>query len=331
MATQERAHHNHINGPVKSIVILARECFGDVIMLTPLIAALKKRDPETKIYIVAVTRIVYNFFQSDKNIEATYHAKRDLFRYFFKFFPKKYDVLFNSKDHRSTSFLLQSRLIRARYKVGFTGNGNEALFDHLLELPAGTHESQRNLALLRTITGEIPETPKPYIPEMPVSEEIRKLLEQLQENQYIGINISAGTPGGHRTVEQWSDLISSFSDERFVIFSAPSDIEEKRQIEAPHPNVLATPATKNLYEVWKILDKLKLLITPDTSLVHVAACSDKPVVALYRFSPNDSRLFAPLSTLHEVITSPTQEVMDIKNEKITMELQRMLEKLFISP
>ncbi|MGC8773866.1 MAG: glycosyltransferase family 9 protein [Chlorobaculum sp.] len=311
----------------ESVVILARECFGDVIMLTPLIAALKKKHPGTKIYIVAFTKIVYDFFREDRNISGTYLTKRALGAYFFKFLPKQYDVLFNSKDHKSTSFLLQSRLIRARYKVGFRNNGNEALFDFLLELPKGTHESQRNLALLQALDGQLPEMPRPYIPEMPVAEAINKLLEQLPENSFIGINISAGTPGGHRTIEQWADLIRNFPNERFVIFSAPGDLEVKRQIEAPHQNVLPSPATKNLYEVWKIVDKLKLLVTPDTSLVHVAACSDKPVVALYRYNPDDRKLFAPLSTLQEVVTSSTQEVMDISNQMLCDAVRNMLKKL----
>lgn len=324
MSNRHNAQQKPFSGPLRSVVILARECFGDVIMLTPLIAALKKQHPETKIYIVAFTRIAYSFFSTDKNVEAVYHAKRDLGRYLFRFLPKKYDILFNSKDHHSTSFNLHSRLIRARFRVGFRGNGNEALFDHLLGLPAGAHESRRNLALFQAIDGATPEMPRPYIPEMPVSDEVRELLRQLPKDEYVGINISAGTPGGHRTVEQWSELIRSFPDERFIVFSAPGDLEEKRRIEAPNPNVLATPPTKNLYEVWKILDRLKLLVTPDTSLVHVAACSDKPVVALYRHNPNDSMAFAPLSTRREVLTSPTQEVMDIENGTVRDALERML-------
>jgi len=173
----------------------------------------------------------------------------------------------------------------------------------------------------------MPETPPPYIPEMLVSDEVRELLEKLPQDKFVGINISAGTPGGHRTVEQWSELIGSFPGERFVVFSAPGDLEEKRRIEAPHQNVLATPPTRNLHEVWKILDRLKLLVTPDTSLVHVAACSDKPVVALYRHNPNDSRAFAPLSTHQEVLTSPSQEVMDIENTTVTDATRRLLTSL----
>ncbi|NTV02701.1 MAG: glycosyltransferase family 9 protein [Chlorobiaceae bacterium] len=314
------------NGPLRSVVILARECFGDAIMLTPLIAALKKRHPETSIYVVAFRQIIFDFFSSDRNVTAVYHAKRDLKRYFLEFWPKRHDVLFNSKDHKSTSFLMQSRLVRARYRVGYRNNGNEQLFDHLLDMPAGTHESQRNLALLQEIDGRMPETPRPYIPEMPVSQAVGDLLGKMPRDSYVGINISVGTPGGHRTFEQWSDLIRNFPGERFVIFSSPGDIEAKRKLEAPHPNVLATPSTRNLYEVWKIVDRLKLLVTPDTSLVHVAACSDKPLVALYRFNPSDSRLFAPLSTLQEVLVSPTEDVVDIDNAVAAYAVRSMLER-----
>jgi ADP-heptose:LPS heptosyltransferase len=306
------------------VVILARECFGDAIMLTPLIAALKQRHPEVSIHVIAFRQIIFDFFSHDANVTAVYHAKRDLKRYYLEFWPVKYDVLFNSKDHRSTSFLLQSRLIRARFKVGYRNNGNEKLFDYLLDLPAGTHESQRNLALVKSIDGDMPEPVRPYIPEMPVSKEVAELLGSMPQDACVGINISAGTPGGHRTFEQWSDLIRNFPDERFVIFSSPGDLEAKRRLEAPHPNVIPTPSTRNLYEVWKIVDRLRLLITPDTSLVHVAACSDRPLVALYRFNPADSRLFAPLSTRQEVIVSPTPDVVDIENSIVNDALSRML-------
>ena len=315
------------SGPVNSVVILARECYGDAIMLTPLVAALRNKYPGVKIYIIAFTRIIFDFFSADANVTAVYHAKRDLKRYLFRFWPKKYDALFNSKDHRSTHFLLQSRLIRARFKVGFRNNGNEKLFDHLLDLPAGTHESQRNLALIKAIDGVMPPTVRPYIPEMPVSKEITGLLEALPQESYIGINISVGTPGGHRTFEQWSELIRSFPEQQFVIFSAPGDLGEKQRLEEPHANVHPSPSTRNLYEVWQIVRRLRLLVTPDTSLVHIAACSDTPLIALYRHNPADSRMFAPLSTMQEVIVSPTPDVIDIENTAVTEALRRMLVRL----
>jgi heptosyltransferase III len=310
--------------PLNSVVILARECYGDAIMLTPLIGTLRKTYPDLEIYVITFTRIIFNFFSADTNVTAVYHAKRDLKRYFFGFLPKRYDLLFNPKDHPSTSFNLQARIIRARYKVGLRNNGHEERYDYILELDTNTHESMRNLSLMQALDG-IPDLPcRPYVPQMPVSPEIGQFLEALPDKSIIGINISTGTPGGHRTFEQWSELVRSFPGERFLIFSAPGDLEEKRRIEKPHGNVIPSPSTKNLYEVWKIVDKLKLLVTPDTSLVHIAACSDIPLVAMYRHNPADSKAFAPLSTLQEVIVSPTPDVVDIGNTAVTEALRRML-------
>ncbi|WP_260472442.1 glycosyltransferase family 9 protein [Chlorobium phaeovibrioides] len=310
-----------------SIVILARECYGDAIMQTPLIATLRQTYPASAIYIVAFTRIICDFFSADSNVTATYHAKRDLHRYFFKFLLKKYDILFNPKDHPSTTFNLNARLIRARFKVGLRNNGNEELYDYLLDIPKSTHESIRNLSLMQAL-GHHEITPcRPYIPTMPVSDEINAFLAELPDREYIGINISTGTPGGHRTIEQWSDLIKSFPGERFVIFSAPGDLNEKRLIEQPHKNVVPSPATKNLYEVSAVVRKLRLLVTPDTSLVHIAACSDTLLVAMYRHNPGDSQAYAPLSTLQEVIVSPTPEVVDIDTTSARTAVQRLLEKL----
>ena len=91
----------------QSIVILARECYGDCIMLTPLIGTLRREYPDLSIYIIAFSRIIFNFFSADTNVTAVYHAKRDLKRYIKEILTKKFDILFNPKDHPSTHFLIQ--------------------------------------------------------------------------------------------------------------------------------------------------------------------------------------------------------------------------------
>lgn len=311
----------------ESIVLLARERYGDAILMTPLIKNLRMAYPGVSIYIVAFTRIIFDFFSRDANVTAVYHAKRNLTKYFSEVLTKKFDLLFNPKNHPSTNFYLQSRFIRARYKVGHRNTNHDELYDFLIDLAPGTHESSRSLSLL-DVLGKTPAAVcRPYIPEMPVSDDTRLFLDTLRSGIYTGINISAGKPGGHRTIEQWSDLVGNYPAERFIIFSSPADTGEKKTIEKLHENVLSSPVTKNLYEVWKIVDRLKLLVTPDTSLVHVASCSDTPVLALYRQNPADSIEFSPLSSLHEIIVSSTPDVADIENRMVTEAAARILERV----
>jgi len=87
---------------------------------------------------------------------------------------------------------------------------------------------------------------RPYLPPMPVCTETASFLKTLQPGTSIGINISAGHIGGHRTLEQWSQLIKSFTDETFIILSAPKELEEKRKLEQPQQRPAITLNTKHL-------------------------------------------------------------------------------------
>lgn len=314
------------DGQLKSIVILARECYGDAIMQTPLIATLRKTYPEISISIVAFTRIIFDFFSADTNVTAVYHAKRDLKSYFFELLPKKFDVLFNPKNHPSTNFYIQSLIIRAKFKVGHRNTNHDSIYDYLIDLKPGTHESTKNLALMDAIDNTLQQPCQPYIPQMPVSSEIDYFLETLPSASYTGINISAGHITRQRTIDQWSELILSFPDETFIILSSPGDCEKKKVLEQ-HSNTHRSPSTRNIFEVGEIVKKLKLLITPDTSLVHIASCYDTPIIAFYSNILVNRIQFAPLSTRQMVIVSKTMDIIDIENEIVTSALRNMLKKL----
>ncbi len=311
----------------ESIAILARERYGDVILMTPLIKTLRQEYPQLSIYIIAFNQIIFDFFSTDVNIKAVFHVKRNIAKYLAGILPKKFDILFNPKNHHSTSFYLQSRFIRAKYKVGHRNTNHDEIYDYLIDLAPGTHESSRNLSLLEALGKTKIQPCRPYIPEMPVSDDMSSFLDTVLSGRFTGINISAGAAGGHRSIEQWSEFVRNFPEERFIIFSSKADTGEKRTLEKLHENILPSPATNNLHEVWKVVEKLKLLVTPDTSLVHVASCSDTPVIALYRHNPADSIEFSPLSSLQEVIVSSTQDVADIENGKVAAAAARMLERL----
>jgi heptosyltransferase-3 len=314
--------------PLKSIVILAKERYGDSIMLTPLIGALRREHPELSISIITFTQIVFNFFSADPNITAVYYTKKNLTRYYKGILSKKFDLLFNPKDHPSTNFLIHSMLIRAQQKIGHFNSFHEGLYDHLIDLPRHTHESEKNLSLLKLIGADTAHRQnKPYLPPLPISENISTFLKTLEPGKCIGINISAGHDGGHRSIHQWSELISNFPNDTFIIFSAPDELEEKRELEHLHTNVRRSPSTRNLNEVGEIVKNLKILISPDTALIHVASCFDTPLIGLYRKSLVDHNQFGPLSELQEVIVSSTPDVIDIESDSIAASLRKMMQLL----
>ena len=60
---------------IKSIIILAPELYGDIILLTPLLKNLRTVCPSAEIIVAGVTDII-KILESDKNINRVYNIKK---------------------------------------------------------------------------------------------------------------------------------------------------------------------------------------------------------------------------------------------------------------
>ena len=52
---------------------------------------------------------------------------------------------------------------------------------------------------------------------------------------------------------------------------------------------------------------LNIIITPDTSIVHIASTFDKPIVSIHENNMESYQLFSPISSLHRTIFSPLKK------------------------
>jgi ADP-heptose:LPS heptosyltransferase len=222
--------------------------------------------------------------------------------------------------------MLQSVLIRARFKVGHRNPFHEGLYDLLLDMEFHTHMAAKNCALLPIlgITAGIEEC-RPAMPQMPVSDELKTFLKKIEKHVTIGINISAGESNRLWTEAKWQMLLGQFPGERFVVLSSPEDADAKRRIEERCKNVIASPPTKNLYEASRIVTRFLLLITPDTSMVHVASSTGTPVAGLYREAPQDISRFGPYAIPFEIVISPTGEVSGIEPDEVAKAMRRLMD------
>lgn len=298
--------------PLQSIAILAQEKYGDAILLTPLLRQLRIHFPKTEIHVITFSRATHDFFRSDPNIDALHFAKNNALTYYRRILSQRFDLLFNTKDHPSTSFLLQSLIIRARRKAGIDSPHHRGIYDYLVDLDFHTQVALKNCGLL-SILGKPaePERCRPYIPPMPVSSIVTDFIETIKERSIIGINISAGQPNRYWTEKNWKVLVDAFPDKRFLVLATPQDLNKKIQLEESCPNVVPSPQTRNLYEASLITEKTAILITPDTAMVHVASCSGTPVLGLYGKAPQDQSRFKPFMVQNRLVISETCEVKDI--------------------
>lgn len=312
-------------GPIGSIAILAQEKYGDAILLTPLLKNLKTAFPHTEIHLITFSKAVTGFFSTDPNVTEVHYAKGITGRHIKLLFGIKFDLLFNTKDHPSTTFLIHSILVRTRVKAGIDNEFHRGLYDYLVTIDFHSPIALKNCGLMTILGRPVPERAcRPYLPPRPVSAETSEFLETSDLSQAFGINISAGWPTRYWTTKNWKELIGAFPARQFVILSAPEDTETKKTLEASCPTVIASPPTASLYEAGLIVEQLRLLITPDTSMVHIASCFDTPVVGLYGAAQQDQSRFRPFLVDYRMVSSPTPVVRDIDPKQVIEAARQMV-------
>jgi ADP-heptose:LPS heptosyltransferase len=322
--TPARSGVAEFSGPLDSIAILAQEKLGDCVLLTPLIRKLRQAYPALEIHIIAFSRASAEFFMNDTAITAVHLAKKQPVRYFREVLSRKFDLLFNTKDHPSTHFLLQSVLIPARFRVAHRNPFHESIYDRLIDMEFHTHMALKNCALLSMLgISANTEQCRPSLPPMPIPDALEAFLGEIDNAAPVGINISAGEPNRLWTEEKWKQLIGRFPDKRFLVLSGPEKTEEKQRLEQSCKNVIASPPTRNLYEASCIVARLRLLVTPDTSMVHVASSTGTPVAGLYREAPQDISRFGPYAIPYVTVISPTGDVSGIEADEVATAVQRL--------
>jgi len=310
-------------GSLDSIAILAQEKMGDAILLTPLFRNVRRAYPAVKIHVIAMSPI-YPFFESDPHVDVVYRVKQNWIAYLSRIRNERFDVLFSTKDHPSFSFLLQSRLIKARFRVGIYHPYHEGFFHHLIERDFHQHIVEKNCALLDFLN--IPYTRedcRPYLPEEKISDAVKTFVSLTKHRKCIGINLSAGESNREWPLKKWKAFLAKVK-RPMVVFATADRIADKRILEKSFDHVISSPQTRSIREAGEMIRCLGVLVSPDTSLIHVASCTRTRVVGLYKADRDHVRRFYPYMIPNRMIISKTNRVEDIPVESVVGAVEELL-------
>lgn len=286
------------------ICILQLGTYGDMILATPIISAIKNHIPEAKINFIAGHRnhliIKHNPYVSKILIWSK--LPHLLLRNIFYLRTRKFNVFVNPKDHFSREGSIISRIVRADTKVGL--NRNKKIFD--IEIPdeklnSELHFTQRIFRAFEFlgIKLEDDEIPKPQLfYSRDNNDYFANFLKEnnLKPFDYIVFNISASQP-----LKTFSDkaLNEIFSQIEFNFPLALTfdykDTERALNLRGKfvHPYLYFS---RNILDVFPLIENSRAVITPDTSIVHIATAYSKKTLAFYsgldeffyKFHPNNN-------------------------------------------
>ncbi|MFI5234234.1 MAG: glycosyltransferase family 9 protein, partial [Gemmatimonadales bacterium] len=245
---------------------------------------------------------------------------------------RTFDAWLDPKEHFSRNHATLARIAKARIKVGFNRRPGGP-FDRAVVAPVDptTHFTKMMLAPL-DLLGIPWESPPPLSLGLP-AESVARADRMLQRRALLEVlvNISAGMPARYWQEGKWGDLLSRVAGirpARFWLSSSPEDAVLADRIVA----VAGTQGAEisrlppgSLLDVAAVVQRVDVVISMDTSIVHLASVYDRPIVGLYTTpEPNFSR-FRPLSRVQEVIQG--ERIGDIPVHSVAIAYERLLARL----
>ncbi|MBN4076550.1 glycosyltransferase family 9 protein [Gemmatimonas aurantiaca] len=283
---------------VKRVLLLRYDKLGDIVVSLPMIEALRDSYPEIEIDVLASPRNE-RIIRDDPRISNLYLFTKNVFKDFvtiLRMRKRKYDVVISMISLSSATSLHLSQLIgKGSIRIGL-GQANHSKFYHYylpIDHSLKEHmlvQTLRTLAPFGIDTNSVSLFASIHIScenERFADETLAEWRAQVESGrECIGVNISAGMSNRIWAEDHYAELISSLSKEYptklLAIFFAPSDREKAIRIQrrsGGHAALL--PPGLDIMKVAALTKRLVLLITPDTSMTHIARSFQVPVIGLY--------------------------------------------------
>lgn len=323
-----------LNNP-KTILVVQIGKVGDMILTTPLFHELKKLFPASKIKVLSSNinkDIAVNSKSADEVLVYNGNFLKDL-----SLLSKigKPDLWIDTKDNYSRTSELLVKIFKPVYSMGY--NFNKKIFDidltEFKKFSRDNHAISINLAPInyfekKPIAGSL--KPSFQIPEK-LGEEFRTYFAQ-KNGLKILINISAGNKSRNIPKETWLDILKKIqknTTSHITLMGLERDIESITYLLNNLPSGKTNYiSTKNIIEAAAIVEQNNVVITPDTSIVHICSAFNIPVLAIYPDVKWNTEKFAPLSDNFEIVISKSSEsITEISEDDVVKGFFKLSDRL----
>jgi ADP-heptose:LPS heptosyltransferase len=165
-------------------------------------------------------------------------------------------------------------------------------------------------------------TPEEVVPSMELgtaeTEEVRRSMQSLRGEGYscVAVNLSAGDPSRYWPGDRWQALLRHVAADRprtgFLLLTAQGDEHLADEVRAGLPSLrFIQPAGRSFHHFAAGIALSDLVISPDTSAVHIASAFGRPILGLYPAEEWNFRSWQPVGTRFEIARPKEGVVRDI--------------------
>jgi ADP-heptose:LPS heptosyltransferase len=280
-----RMHHRERPAAPRRILVAQHLLAGDVLMLAPLLAKLRQRQPDADISITARRAVAPLFSGRPYGVRALVYEPRDPATLDALFAEPGFDLALVPGDNR---YSWLAAAAGARWIVAFAGDRPAAKSWPVDEMrpysvtPAAWGDMVAGLAEgVAPAAFRAGDWPAPSCAafDAPVG-------------RYAVLHIEASTPLKHWEEAKWFSLAEFLSGNGIqpVWSAGPGGSELLHRVD-PEGRHVALGHRLDLAQLWHLVSGAALLVCPDTSVMHIGRLTGTPTVAL--FGPSSAPLFGP--------------------------------------
>jgi len=323
------------------ILFIRQDRIGDVLVSTPIFTSIKAHYPSVIIdvllsqnnhFVLANEPIIHKRWIYRKRLTKIISLVRAIRK-------EKYDFAVDMMDNPSVTSTILCLLFGARWNVGIAKDNNY-IYDIRVSMLSrrDTHIVDRIAQLL--IPFQIhPQSEKLSLRYLTSPESdgfAERFLSEKNSGKHplIGINISAGGAARFWGIENYRVFLTfmkkNYPDLTPVILYLPTDEDKAVQIIENIQRVILSPVTKTFDQFAALIKRLSLLVSPDTSAIHLASAFHIPAVVLYVQSNKDLRIWEPHGTDYEAVVTDVDDLTTIPVKDVHAAFIKLIERNHMS-
>lgn len=278
--------------PPKSILFLRYDGkIGDYVVSSFVFREIKKQSPQTKIGVVCSPKNAY-LFENNPYIDQLYFVKTKNIADYLKcgnvLAKEHYEVLIDPTITLRNRDLLFLRTIRAKHYVGYQ-KAHYQLFQFNVEASqahiSDVYRQALEMVGFRDISTHYD------VPESALSEQaVKFFLETQKLTDYVAVNFFGAGSARRFSDEAMKALLDHLTSNttQVVLLTFPDVTPKLQALAKNYQNVYVYEQTKTVFDTIALIKYAKAVVSPDTSIVHIASGFQKPLVAFYS---NDAENF----------------------------------------
>ena len=310
----------------RNILFFRYDRIGDMVITTPVFRELKREYPEINISVLA-SKVNQTVLHNNPYVDKVYiNYKNNLFRdlpTLLKLRNKKYDVCVEFDHSVIPHSIARLRIIKPKIIISVVKEGRYGvkgseleLYDYFTEKSKDAHFQDIWLNTLSPF-GVCPKSKQYDL--FCTDQQKRKAVDfllQFQKKIIIGINVEGAVKGKRITSDRLEEICHGIyhinKEVQIILLSSPKmyknivRLSQKMNL----PYVVSSYKTASVLDVAALIQNLQLIITPDTSIVHIASAFNIPIVSIHERNNDSYRLFAPKSQHSKTVFSEFGDRLD---------------------